>query len=86
MSAAVYTAARMGLADSLTKDVERLTGRPPIPMDRFIHDTRAAWIPDQARLTMAAISRPVAVYRQDRSSESAVEKVPPDRLVGRPYA
>ncbi len=40
----IYTAARMGLADGLTDDVERLTGRPPIPMDRFIHDTRAAWI------------------------------------------
>lgn len=41
----IYTAARMGLADSLTDDVERITGRPPIPMAQFIHDTRAAWIP-----------------------------------------
>jgi uncharacterized protein YbjT (DUF2867 family) len=41
----IYTAARMGLAAGLSDDVERLTGRPPIPMDRFIHDTRAAWIP-----------------------------------------
>ena len=43
----IYTAARMGLAASLSDDVERLTGRPPIPFG-FIHDTRAAWIPTRA--------------------------------------
>jgi uncharacterized protein YbjT (DUF2867 family) len=40
----IYTAARLGLADGLTDDVERLVGRPPIPMARFIHDTRTAWM------------------------------------------
>ena len=42
----IYTAARMGLADGLSDDVARLTGRPPIPMEQFIHDTRDAWRPD----------------------------------------
>ena len=41
----IYTAARMGLADGLSDDVARLTGRPPIPMEQFIHDTRDAWRP-----------------------------------------
>ncbi|MEO5966481.1 MAG: SDR family oxidoreductase [Candidatus Limnocylindrales bacterium] len=40
----IYTAARLGLAAGLSDDVERLTGRPPIPMERFIRDTRAAWL------------------------------------------
>ncbi len=40
----IYTAARMGLAAGLSDDVERLTGRPPIPMERFIHDERDAWL------------------------------------------
>jgi uncharacterized protein YbjT (DUF2867 family) len=39
----IYTAARMGLADGLSDDVARLTGRPPIPMEQFIHDARDAW-------------------------------------------
>ena len=39
----IYTAARLGLAAGLTDDVERVTGRPPIPMKRFLHDTRDAW-------------------------------------------
>ena len=41
----IYTAARFGLAAGLTEDVERITGRAPIPMRQFIHDTREAWAP-----------------------------------------
>ena len=40
----IYTAARLGLAAGVTGDVERVTGRPPIPMERFVHDTRDAWL------------------------------------------
>ncbi|MBI2776824.1 MAG: hypothetical protein HYX57_06140 [Chloroflexi bacterium] len=40
----IYTAARFGLASGLTDDVERITGRPPIPFRRFVHDTRDAWL------------------------------------------
>lgn len=39
----IYTAARFGLAAGLTDDVERVTGRPPIPFRRFVHDARGAW-------------------------------------------
>ena len=39
----IYTAARMGLAAGLTDDVERITGRTPIPMAQFVHDARGAW-------------------------------------------
>ena len=41
----IYTAARMGMAAGLSDDVERLTGRPPIPMKEFIRDFRDAWLP-----------------------------------------
>ena len=40
----IYAAARLGLAAGLSDDVERVTGRPPIPMERFIHDARDAWL------------------------------------------
>jgi len=51
----IYTAARLGLADGLSDDVQRITGRPPIRMEEFIHDTRDAWWrPDDA----AAPARP----------------------------
>ena len=40
----IYTAARMGMAAGLSDDVERLTGRPPIPMEQFVHDTLEAWL------------------------------------------
>ena len=49
----IYTAARMGLADGLSDDVARLTGRPPIPMEQFIHDTRDAWRPDSVEAARA---------------------------------
>jgi uncharacterized protein YbjT (DUF2867 family) len=41
----IYMAARFGLADGLTDEVERITGRPPITMRQFLHDARAAWLP-----------------------------------------
>jgi uncharacterized protein YbjT (DUF2867 family) len=41
----IYTAARLGIADGLSDDVERITGRPPIPMRQFVHDARDAWLP-----------------------------------------
>ena len=40
----IYTAARLGLAAGFTDDVARLTGRPPIPMEQFVHDTLEAWL------------------------------------------
>jgi uncharacterized protein YbjT (DUF2867 family) len=43
----IYMAARFGLAAGLTDDVERITGRPPIPMREFVHDARDAWAPDR---------------------------------------
>jgi uncharacterized protein YbjT (DUF2867 family) len=39
----IYMAARFGLAAGLTDDVERITGRAPIPMRQFVHDARGAW-------------------------------------------
>jgi len=44
----IYMAARFGLAGSLTDDVERITGRPPIPFRQFVHDARDAWLPTGA--------------------------------------
>ncbi len=40
----IYTAARFGLANGLTDDVKRITGRPPIPMRQFVHAARDAWL------------------------------------------
>jgi hypothetical protein len=39
----IYLAARLGLAAGVTDDVERITGRAPIPMRQFVRDTREAW-------------------------------------------
>lgn len=39
----IYTAARFGMADGLTRDVERVTGRPPIDLATFARDHAAAW-------------------------------------------
>ncbi len=39
----IYTAARLGLAGRVTGDVERLLGRPPTPLRRFVEDYRACW-------------------------------------------
>ena len=40
----IYLAARFGLADGLTDDVERIVRRPPITMRQFVHDARSAWL------------------------------------------
>lgn len=40
----IYTAARFGLAASLTDDVVRITGRPPIDFVTFARDHRDAWV------------------------------------------
>ncbi len=39
----IYTAARFGLAASLTDDVERITGRAPIDFATFARDYRETW-------------------------------------------
>ncbi len=44
----IYMAARFGLADSLTDEVEQVTGRPPIQFRQFVHDAREAWLPTDA--------------------------------------
>ncbi|HEY9855421.1 MAG TPA: SDR family oxidoreductase [Stenomitos sp.] len=41
--AAIYGTCKLGLAGTLTPDVERLLGRPPRPMREFIQDHRAEW-------------------------------------------
>jgi uncharacterized protein YbjT (DUF2867 family) len=40
---ALYTVCRLGLADTVTDDLERLLGRPPIPMRQFVEDYREVW-------------------------------------------
>lgn len=39
----IYTAARLGLADGITDDVARLTGRDPIDFATFARDHAEAW-------------------------------------------
>ena len=41
----IYSAARFGMAAGLSDDVARLTGRPPIAMEQFVHDSCNAWQP-----------------------------------------
>ena len=41
----IYTAARFGLADGLTDDVERVTGRVPIAFADFARDLHESWEP-----------------------------------------
>lgn len=39
----IYTTARLGLAGRVTDETEKILGRPPISLRRFIEDYRAAW-------------------------------------------
>jgi uncharacterized protein YbjT (DUF2867 family) len=41
--AAIYTTARLGLADRVTGDVRRVLGREPTPLSTFVRDHRDAW-------------------------------------------
>ena len=41
--AAIYTTARLGLADRVTDDVRAVLDRPPTDLLTFIRDTRSAW-------------------------------------------
>ncbi|MBA3872271.1 MAG: SDR family oxidoreductase [Anaerolineae bacterium] len=45
---ALYTITRFGNAKTVTQDVERLLGRPPIGFDQFAEDYRNSWQPDAA--------------------------------------
>jgi uncharacterized protein YbjT (DUF2867 family) len=42
--AAIYTTARLGLAGSITPDVEQLLGRPPLTMRQYVEDYRQFWL------------------------------------------
>jgi len=39
----VYTASRLGLAAAVTTDLEKLLGRPPTTLRRFVADNAMAW-------------------------------------------
>lgn len=41
--AAIYTTARLGLADRVTDDVRSILGRPPTPFGTFVRDHRSVW-------------------------------------------
>ncbi|MDF5724489.1 MAG: SDR family oxidoreductase [Rhizonema sp. PD37] len=41
--AAIYTTARLGLADSITSDVEQLLLRPPLTLRQYIEDYQQFW-------------------------------------------
>lgn len=43
VSAAIYTTARLGLADSLTTELVAITGRAPRTFAEFAHRERAVW-------------------------------------------
>lgn len=43
--AALYTVAKLGKAARLTRETERLLGRPPITFRQFASDYRAVWMP-----------------------------------------
>lgn len=40
----IYTAARLGLAGTLTDDLARLLDRPPTTLRRFVEDYRTCWL------------------------------------------
>jgi uncharacterized protein YbjT (DUF2867 family) len=40
----LYTSTRFGMADRVTNEVERLTGRKPITFKQYVQDYRQAWI------------------------------------------
>lgn len=48
VTSAIYTTARLGLADGLTTDVRAVLGRDPIDFARFAHRERAKWNPAAA--------------------------------------
>lgn len=43
VTAAIYTACRLGLAAATTDDVRVVVGRPPVPMRSFLERERAVW-------------------------------------------
>ncbi len=45
VTGAIYTTARLGMADSLTDDVHTVLGRDPIDFAEFAHRERAVWAP-----------------------------------------
>jgi uncharacterized protein YbjT (DUF2867 family) len=47
----LYTNTRKGMADAVTDQVERLLGRRPISMRKYIEDYRASWSRSTAKLT-----------------------------------
>jgi uncharacterized protein YbjT (DUF2867 family) len=40
----LYTNTRSGMAEQITGEVQRLLGRPPIPLQRYIEDYRDCWV------------------------------------------
>ncbi len=40
----IYTTARFGLAGTISTDVARLLGRPPIKMRQYVEDYRSCWL------------------------------------------
>ncbi len=40
---AIYTVCRLGKADTVTDDLEKLLGRPPISLRQFVEDYREVW-------------------------------------------
>jgi uncharacterized protein YbjT (DUF2867 family) len=41
---AIYTTARLGLADTITPDVEQLLNRPPLTVQQYVEDYRHCWL------------------------------------------
>lgn len=41
----IYTVARLGFSGRVTDDVERVLGRPPISLSKFVDDYREVWDP-----------------------------------------
>ncbi|MGM0558325.1 MAG: SDR family oxidoreductase [Myxococcota bacterium] len=44
VTVALYTVARLGLADTVTDDFERLTGQAPRSLEQFVRDYRDCWV------------------------------------------
>jgi uncharacterized protein YbjT (DUF2867 family) len=40
----LYTSTRFGMAEPITDEVERLTGRKPIPFEQYVMDYKDAWM------------------------------------------
>jgi uncharacterized protein YbjT (DUF2867 family) len=45
VTVALYTVARLGLADTVTDDFQRLTGKAPRALETFVRDYRDCWTP-----------------------------------------